>query len=190
MSKPNYQYDDWVNEAIVRCVRGLLLPGTPLKRATLQEDLGGIDQHYVVNQNVPLQVRARFNRPAFAADSDVTFRTTEPAMISARRYAPLALFVWFVDHTIVAGKLIDVYWMEQRLAPPLAQHPICGNGDGTAFHIVTVPELQAIHAVLKIFDGCHWATETLQGQMRLQRILESPFAHLVRPVEQVKGRTL
>jgi hypothetical protein len=169
--QPNYHYDDWVNEAIQRLVRSLFPPGTPLKRVSLQDDFGGIDFRYEVHHSVPLQVRARFNRPAYAADSDITFRTTEPAMITAHTYAPLALFVWFVGHVIVAAKLIDVYGMAARLTPTLADRPRISNGDGTGFLVVEMGELHAVSAVLRLNDGQVWATATLGGEMRMNRIV-------------------
>src|SRR5262245_29475088 len=138
----NFQYEPWVYREIERCMRlGMVRPGIPLKLATKQEDVGGIDATYIVNHHVPLQIRARFDRPEYAADSDVTFRTTEPRMIAAGTYAKMALFVWFRGNHIVAAKLIDVYAMAEHIDPPLAKRPMTPNGDGTGFHSVTIAEL-------------------------------------------------
>jgi len=168
----NYHYDDWVYREIERCMRiGMLPPGISLKLATKQEDVGGIDATYVVNHKVPLQIRARFDRPAYAADCDITFRTTEPAMMDKRTYAPLALFVWFVGNHIAAAKLIDIYRMAESIQPKLGDRPAIPNGDGTAFHSVTIPELLQASAWLRNFDGETWNTPSLGGQMRLNMML-------------------
>ena len=172
MSQPNYQYDARITDAIQRCTRELFPPGTPLRRASLPEDYRGTDFHYTVDHRVPLQVRARFNRPAYAADSDITFRTTEPRMMAAHQYAPLALFCWFKDDHIVAAKLIDIYRMVDALAPGVAARPPTRNADGTGFHVVEMIELIAIGAVLRFFDGHHWATQMLGGEMRMYRIIK------------------
>lgn len=167
----NYLYEPWQAEEIQRVVRAMLAVHITLKRAPLQEDFGGVDVHYIVNHNVGLQIRSRFNRPAYAADIDITFRVTEAPMMDAAKYAPLAAFFWFQDHHIVAGRLVDIYRMRDRITPPLISRVPCRNGDGTAFHVVTMAELHEAGALLKIYDGNVWATATLGGDARLYRIL-------------------
>jgi hypothetical protein len=171
--KTAYHYDDPIEDEIRRCLRGLFVVGTPLTRATKPEDVRGVDAHYVVDHRMDLQVRARFNRPAYAADSDITFRTTEPPMILAHTYAPVAVFVWFMDRYIVAARLIDVYAMAERIDPALGARHAFANGDGTAFHTVEMSELFKANAVLRIFDGNVWATSTLGGEARLNRLLQA-----------------
>jgi len=169
--KDKYGYETWQQEEITRVIRGLFQPGVSLKPATLAEDFGGTDCHYIVNNSCPLQLRARFNRPAFAADSDVTFRVTEPAMMLAGTYAPLALFVWFHAHHIVAGRLIDIYRLF-NLQPWIEDRPLIPNKDGSRpFYQVTIGELHNIGALLRIYDGNVWATATLGGEARLNTIL-------------------
>ena len=167
-----YQYEPWVYEEIGRCIRGLFTSGISLRRATLTEDFGGVDVHYVVDHNTPLALRCRFNRPAGSADCDITFRETEPPMIKARTYAPLAVFFWFVEHHIVAGKCIDIYQMADKLEPPLEDRAVCPNRDsGPGFYSVPISELHQARALLKLFDGTVWATAVLGGEQRMTRIL-------------------
>lgn len=100
--------------------------------ASLADDLGGIDAVYRVNHRCELQIRVRHDRPPYADDEDVAFRTTEPAMIDAGTYAALAFFLWMVNGYVEAGKLIDVYRMAERIDPPLrAREPKAGP-DGQA----------------------------------------------------------
>jgi hypothetical protein len=168
-----FQYEAWVYEEIGRCIRGLFTSGISLRRATLNEDFGGVDVHYVVDHETPLALRCRFNRPAGAADSDITFRETEPRMIQAGTYAPLAVYFWFVDHHIVAGKCIDIYQMAEKLEPAFADREVCPNfDDGPGFYSVPVSELHEARALLKLFDGTVWATAVLGGEQRITRILE------------------
>ena len=167
----NYHYEPWVYEEILRVSRGLFRPGIPLKQVSRQADLGGIDAEYCVNHSCPLALRARFNRPPGAADCDITFRTTEPSMMAGGTYAPLALFVWFVEHHIVAAKLVDIERMYLRLNPPFSQRPATSNGDGTGFYCVDITELHAARALLRLYDGQVWATAILGGELRLDQIL-------------------
>src|SRR4030095_12080388 len=167
-----YQYNPLEDAEIRRCLRGVIPPHMSIKQASLTEDFGGIDAHWVVNQRVPLQVRVRRNRPPYAADIDVTFRTTEPAMMAAETYAPLAVFMWFVDGHVAAAKVVDVYRMFKHLDPPLATRFAQENGDGTGFHVVTIVELVAVRAMLRQYDGQVWNTPILGGEMQLNRILD------------------
>jgi hypothetical protein len=168
---PDYLYPEPIKAEIRRCLRGLIPPDLPLKEASLAEDLTGTDVHWVVNQTMPLAVRARFNRPAYASDSDVTFRATEPAMIAAGTYAPLAVFMWFIEGKVVAAKAIDVYRMHEKLVPPLQDRFMYSNGDGTAFCAITIAELHTARALLRQYDGQVWATAILGGEQQLNRIL-------------------
>ena len=56
--------------------------------------IGGVDAVYFINHRCKLQIRVRRDRPHYAADEDIAFRTTEPAMIAAVTYSPLAFFLW------------------------------------------------------------------------------------------------
>jgi hypothetical protein len=175
----NYRYPEWVEQEIRRCCRmGLFPPRTALRPATFHEDVTGTDDHvWIVGVNrVPLQIRVRYDRPAMAPDIDITFRHTEPAMIAAGTYAPLALFIWTITNTrqIVAAKLIDVYRMASKIQPSLTERALTLNLDeSSAFLAVGIGELYAPAALLRTFDGMNWNTPTLGGEARLNRILES-----------------
>lgn len=168
-----YDYPPWAEAEINRVIRNALTVGETLKRVSLEDDLGGIDAQYVIQQTCPLAVRARFNRPAWAADIDVTFRTTEPRMIRNRTYAPIAFFAWFLDQRIVAAKIIDIYRMAETIAPSLEERLSVANDDGTAFLCVEIAELHKAKALLRLYDGNHWTTQVLGGELRLQRIIRT-----------------
>jgi hypothetical protein len=165
-----YGYNDHTWAEIHRMARLALPHGSTLKRATLREDFGGVDAHYMVNQCCPMQVRARFNRPIGAADIDVSWRETEPAMIAANTYAPLALFVWFMDDYAEAGKLIDVYRMAAEADPPLDRRPVRRTRNGN-FLTVTIAELHDIGALLMLGGRDRWAPARLGGERDTTRIL-------------------
>lgn len=172
-----YDYDTDVRHEIERAVRAAIpLPRVNLTRASLADDFGGIDAVYTVNQSCKLQLRCRFNRPAYAADSDVTFRTTEWRMIAADTYAPLMLFLWLRAGHVVAGRLVDVYRMADRITPTLKERPPTSNGDGTSFVVVTIAELQAAGALLRMGDDDHWIAGCLGGNVRTLRIIEATNA--------------
>jgi hypothetical protein len=154
-------------------LRDALPMGTRIQRATRAQDCGGIDYEYRANYRVPVQVRTRKDRPPFAPDKDITFRTTEPHMIAQATYAPLMLFVWMEKGYAIAGKLVDVYHMAMRISPPLAERPIINNGDGTGFVTVSIGELHDAQALLRQGDRRSWATAVLGGQKRLERILST-----------------
>jgi hypothetical protein len=168
-----YQYDERIQNEIKRCLRGLFDPGIQLRPATKQQDFGGVDVRWIVDRDVELQLRVRFNRPAYASDSDITFRTTEPAMIAAHTYAKLAVFMWVRDDQVKAAKLVDIYRMAERLQPTLKERLEYAeeNDDGTAFIAVEISELHHVGALLRIYDGNVWATSVLGGELRLNRIL-------------------
>lgn len=167
-----YDYSPQVQAEIEHMAK-LAIPGrVRLTKASLPQDFGGIDVVYQVNGKCPLQIRVRFNRPYFAADSDVSYRTTEPAMILADTYAPLHLFVWVRDGWAVAGKLVDVYRMADRIHPALADRPVIPNGDGTGFHVVEIAELVKVGALLRQGDRDEWAAAVIGGNERTQRLVD------------------
>jgi hypothetical protein len=167
-----YTYDARTWDEVERMCRDALPGGSVLKPATLAEDFGGIDATYSVNHRCALQIRTRHNRPAWASDSDITFRDTEPAMIAAGTYAPLLLFCWLRGGFGVAGKLIDIYRMAERVDPPLHARLVRRNFNGNhGFLTVTIAELHTAGALLRQGDRDSWATATLGGQQRLERIL-------------------
>jgi hypothetical protein len=167
-----FGYDDHTWREIERMARLALPHGSILKKAPLPEDLGGIDAHYVVNHRCPLQLRTRFDQPHYSPDKDVTWRVTEPKMIDAGTYAPLALFLWFKDGYAEAGKLIDVYRMAANIDPPLGERPINGSRRNGLFHTVDVPELHATGALLMLGGRDRWAPARLGGERDTVRILE------------------
>jgi hypothetical protein len=168
-----YGYSPATRAEIERAVRDAIPGRLRLTQASLQEDYGGVDLHYTLNGSCPLQVRCRFDRPAYAPDVDVTFRSTEPPMIEARTYAPLMLFLWFRNGHYVAGKLIDVYRMAERADPPLDARPKRPNSDGTRWLAVGVGELHDARALLRQGDRDGWATACLGGAERLNRIVSA-----------------
>lgn len=169
---PEHHYSDVILRELSRCIRGLFTTGISLTLATRDEDVRGVDLHYKVDHALDLQVRCRFDRPAYASDSDVTFRDTEPAMIAAQTYAPVALFAWFSHERIVAAKLIDIYRMAAKITPPLRERIAYPNRDGGhGFHVVEIGELHNARALLKMFDGSNWNTPILGGEARLNQIL-------------------
>jgi hypothetical protein len=169
-----YQYADGIAEEVRHAVRRAIgVNGARIQSATLSEDFGGVDLHYMINQRCPIQVRSRFNRPVYAADRDVTFRGTEPSMMGRGTYAPLMLFLWFRGGRIVAGKLVDVYRLHQNASPPLVERPRTSNGDGTSWLSVTVSELHATEALLRLGDADGWTAARLGGNRDTQRIIEA-----------------
>ena len=146
-----------------------------ITRAAIAEDVRGIDYHYVVNDSCPVAVRVRYDRPVGSADVDITFRSTEPAMMRANTYAPLALFLWLVKGEFVKGRLVDVYRLFERADPPLTKRPLCGNGDGTRFLAVTIDELRHkdMEANLRTGTLQAWIAECLGGDQRTRRILRT-----------------
>jgi hypothetical protein len=165
-----YAYDEQTLREVERMLRYALPSGTVIK-ATLEEDFGGVDLHFVANHHCPVQVRCRFNRPAMAADIDVSFRSTEPKMMAERTYAPLMMFLWFRKGYAEAGKLVDVYAMYARSQPPLEERPLTSNGDGTSFCTVTISELFDAQALLRHGGRDGWATSRLGGMQRVERIM-------------------
>jgi hypothetical protein len=149
------------------------LPGITFSKATMAQDFGGIDAHYILDQRCPFQVRCRWDRPCYAPDVDVTFRLTEPPMIEAGTYAPLMLFLWFRDDVVEHGELIDVYRMYPELDPPLAARPPTQNRHGTRSSWVTVTnvELFKAQALLRVGDDHQWAPVLNGGDKRVREII-------------------
>jgi hypothetical protein len=168
-----YAYSEAVQREVERAIRDAIPGRVRLERASLGDDLGGVDLHYRINGACDLQVRCRFDRPAYAADCDVTFRDTEPRMIANRTYAPLMLFLWFRGDYYEAGKLVDVYRMHDRLEPPLADRSFRENSNGDhAWCAVTISELHDAGALLRQGGRDGWAAACLQGNERVHRIIE------------------
>lgn len=169
-----YEYTGQIQAEIEHMVRlAIPLPRVLLTRATLGEDLGGIDVHYMINGRCPLQIRTRFNRPAYAADIDVTFRSTEPSMMAAGTYAPLALFIWVRGQYARAGKLIDTATLYDYY--PLEDPDKFtreSNNDGTSWLAVTIPELVKARALLRQGDEREWAAARLGGNQRVLDIIK------------------
>lgn len=186
MTKYRYEDPDW--REIERITRLALLPHrTRLEAADLKSDFGGIDATMLCNYHCPLQIRVRKNRPIQAADIDITFRSTEPRMMAAGTYAPLALFIWMRDGWAEAGKLIDVYRMYEQISPPLAQRERIPNGDGTGFICVRIGELHDAGALLRQGGRDTWAAAHLGGDVATQRILERDWMNGRVPPAGVKG---
>jgi len=164
-----YRYAPWVYDELCALCRGLF-PGLDFLFTSTAEDVGGVDVVAVINHYAKLAIRARFDRPDWAPDIDVTFRETEPAMIDAATYAPLALFVWFHGFRVQAARLIDVYHMAARIAPALRARPIHRFGD-CAFVTVRIGELHDARALLRSSDGRAWITDAYDGDARLTRIV-------------------
>jgi len=180
----HYDYSPDVVEQLSRELRGALPSGTAIK-APLEADFGGIDYTFTASYRVPVAVRCRFDRPWNAQDKDVTFRSTEPAMIAAGTYAPLEFFAWFQNHRLIAGRVVDVYRMAGRVRPPLSERNITGNGDGTGFIVVRMGELVDADALLRAGDPRGgWATLCTGGMRRIEHILatwKAPSPHGRRP---------
>ena len=172
MPTPNYEYDPETKKELERVTRKAFPPGISLKCVPLDEDFGGVDARYVVHHDCPLAFRVRRNRPAYASDEDITWRHTEPAMMKAGTYAPIAIFYWFNGLHIVAGWMVDVYHMVGKIDPPLGERPLTSNGDHTAFLTVSIGELHDGRALLKRWDGDTWSIQVLGGEARLLRILD------------------
>jgi hypothetical protein len=167
-----YQYAPWVTDELKVMCRGLF-PGLEFQMASRADDLRGVDVYVIVNHHAAMQIRCRFDRPKFASDIDVTFRDTEPAMMTAHTYAPLALFAWFRGHRIHAAKLIDVYRMADAVSPSIADRsrwePNVHGGPG--FCKVRIGELHDVGAVLRASDGAAWITECFDGDDRVRAIV-------------------
>lgn len=182
-----YTYDDSVRREIERMARLAMPHGTRLEFADLKADLGGIDATMLCNYHCPLQIRSRFERPIWASDSDVTFRSTEPRMMAAGTYAPLALFLWFQKGWAEAGKLVDVYRMYEQIDPPLVERKRVPNGDGSSFICVTIGELHNAQALLRQGGRDDWAAAHLGGNKATERILEQYAKAPVHAPSGVKG---
>jgi hypothetical protein len=168
-----FTYDDLVMQDLEWCVKMLLGPTTHLRRATQEQDFGGTDGLLVANHCVPIQLRARFDRPPASEDCDITFRNTEPAMIAAGTYAPLSVYAWFRAKRLMAARCVDVYRLAACIDPPFSGRAWQPNRDRVhTFCTVSFAELWDARALLKIFDGHWWATGNGDGQQRLMQIIE------------------
>jgi len=167
----HYDYSPDVIEQLGSTLRYALPSGTAVK-APLEADFGGVDYTFTASYRVPVAVRCRFDRPYNAQDKDVTFRSTEPAMIAAGTYAPLELFAWFQKHRLIAGRIVDIYRMAGRVRPSLDERAVTGNGDGTGFIVVRMGELVDADALLRTGDPQGgWGTACTGGMRRIEHIL-------------------
>lgn len=169
MSK--YDYDDRTWAEVEHMLRKALPSNTRLEKSALEEDVAGVDAVYVANGSTPIALRVRYDRPAYASDCDVTFRTTEPSKMAANTYAPLVLFVWLVGGFAKAGKLVDVYRLYHNADPALEDRESFPNPDGTRWFPVPIEELHAHRALLRQGDRDDWAAACLGGNERVKRIL-------------------
>jgi hypothetical protein len=171
MTTSKYEYDVHTWAEVEHMLRKAMPSTSRIVRADLPDDIAGVDATYIVDGRTPVAIRVRYDRPAYAADIDVTFRTTEPAKMAAGTYAPLILFTWITAGFAVAGKLIDVYRLYHSADPALGdreQHP---NGDGTFWFAVPCDELHATRALLRHGDRDDWAASTLGQNERTKRII-------------------
>lgn len=168
-----YEYTDHELMEIEHMARmAIPLPRAVLKKATLQDDFGGVDALYTINGKCPLQIRCRFDRPAYAADMDISLRETEPSMIRRGTYAPLFLVVWLRKGYAVAGKLIDVYRMADGVNPPLEHREVHPNRTPPGYILVDVSELHDTRSLLRLGDRDGWAAARLGGNEDTLRIVE------------------
>lgn len=168
-----FKYDDHTWAEVHRMARLALPHGSNLKRATVPEDFGGVDVRYIVNHCCDLQIRCRFDQPIYSADKDVTWRSTEPAMIAAGTYAPLALFLWFRDDYAEAGRLIDPYRMAAEIDPPLDDPSrFHDHGSRGRFYTVEIWELVKCKAALMNGGRDRWAPTRANGERDTVRILK------------------
>lgn len=174
----NYEYPEWTWDELNRVIKtGLIPSGMNLKRASIEEDYGGVDASLVINQTLRVQVRCRFNRWVLAPQTDVTFRfPSEPHMIEAGTYAPVALFAWFRGRYIVAAHVVDVYHMAEHILPPLVGRVPYYNEDGSRFVAVRIAELYETQSWLRHWDGRVWSTPILGGERRWQSLLQDDSA--------------
>lgn len=167
MSK--YQYAPEVRRQIEAMLKqALSFVGATIRLADLTEDFGGIDIHYRIN-DVDCQVRARFDRPHNAQNKDITFRATEPAMITAGTYAPLMLFVWFWNGDAKAAHLIDPYAIHNRLK--IDSYELHDCGPRGRFYAVPMTDVYEVDAWLRTGGPDGWHTISTGGLARAQRLL-------------------
>jgi len=127
--------------------------------ATLQEDFGGTDFHYLIG-DLPVQARARFDRGQHFHGVDITFRSTEPAMIAAQTYAPLMLVVWLEGGLAELGYLVDIPSLDRAMRrgtiPPFDQRLPVVNRDRTRFYVVQHAELDIARSLIAVGDRYSW----------------------------------
>jgi hypothetical protein len=168
-----YDYDQRVWAEIEHMLRMALPTNSRLERAPLEDDFGGVDAVYLIDQRTPVALRVRYDRPAYAADIDVTFRTTEPRKMEQHTYAPLILFIWIKDGFAKAGKLVDVYRLYHSIEPPLEDREPHDNHDGTFWIAVMIEELVATRSLLGQGGRDKWAPAALAGDERTKRIIKN-----------------
>lgn len=173
-----FDYGDAEWQEIRRTIRAALPAVQHLTKADLESDFKGIDGSVICNYRCPLALRLRRDRPWYASDADITFRSTERSKIAGGTYAPLALFMWMNGGRIVAGKLVDVYRMQEHLDPPLKERSVQSNGDGTGFVAVEIWELVKTGALLRQGGASGWAAACTGGDMRTSHILEKDVIHV------------
>jgi hypothetical protein len=173
VNSSKYDYDPRVWAEVEHMVRKSMPPNSRLDRADLPEDVAGVDATYVVDNRVPIALRVRYDRPAYASDIDITFRSTEPAKMAAGTYAPLMLYVWLVGGFAKAGKLVDVYRLYHNADPPLEGRDLCPNGDRTFWFPVAIEELHHTRSLLRQGDRDDWAAAVLGGNERLKHIIKN-----------------
>jgi hypothetical protein len=168
-----YEYSEHELKEIDHMARmAIPLPRVVLQKAPLQADFGGVDAVWMINGRCPLQIRCRFDRPAYAPERDISFRETEPAMIRRETYAPLFLVVWLRDEYAVQGKLVDVYRMAERIDPPLEQREVRPNRDGgPGYILVNISELVDTRSLLRNGDRNGWVPFRTGGDVDAQRII-------------------
>jgi hypothetical protein len=166
-----YQYDPDIEAEFMRALRTFFPSGTRIDKVPREADYGGVDVLYQVNYRCPVALRWRPDRPANAANVDITLRSTEPAKIAAHTYAPILIVLWTRNRLTVATRGIDVYRMADRVSPPLATRECQPNGDGTSFLTVGIMELLACEAILRWGDRNAWVTVPLDGLARIEQIL-------------------
>jgi hypothetical protein len=169
-----YDYDDHTWAEVEHMLRKALPSNSRLVRSDLADDFAGVDATYIVDGKTPVALRVRYDRPAYASDSDITFRTTEPPKIAAGTYAPLVLFVWTKGGFAVAGKLVDVYRLFHSVTEPLEERTSYPNhGDNTRWFPVPIEELVATKSLLRQGDRDDWAAAVLGGNERTKWLIRN-----------------
>jgi hypothetical protein len=166
-----YGYERSITAEIEHLLAQALASLGRTEQATLQEDVRGTDFHYLLG-DLAVQVRARFDRGKHFQGIDITFRTTEPAMIARHEYAPLMLYVWLEAGLADFAYLVDVYAMADAMdrgrIAPFEDRPAVSNGDGTYFKEVAAGDLFKARALLGNGDRYAWTATPLSGLFRLR----------------------
>lgn len=164
-----YTYTPEVRRQIEAMLKqALSIVAVRIKLADLTEDYGGVDVHYLLN-DVPCQVRARFDRPPNAHTVDITFRNTEPAMIVDGTYAPLMLYAWFWRGDAKHGHLIDPYAVQNHRR--INSYDLNDCGERGRFYAVPMGDVLEGKAWLRTGGPEGWTTMCTGGLQRVQRML-------------------